>query len=549
MKKTHSTSNIQMGQPADNAEKGGRGPWQIRLQYIKPFVVWMRKRNLLSHVAYGMYVMLHIISCITTTVGLATVMGSDSTALGWVLPVAISLVCQGAIGSSGHVLRNCLPQRKWLRGLAAGCVLCIGTSVSVGFAYGFWWHLLSAEDLAAEVAASEIQSVIEPAEEYSFQLSESASKLEQLESYSASRAEVEAKDGFTCENIGGERGPRFRLRQKDKEMFQTLASGVRRNAGKVREQVNELRALQYAPTSHDQYKAGINQLLSQMRPIVLADQRPLIGQLSDRIELGRGEIIDDLSPLIAPLTFHCSDTLLEDLLEVAIASLKNLPEIAANVPAALNFHSPDRKTSVNIAYQELANLTGVAVSTEGRALPEGDWVPLVLAVFVDGLILLIPWVFGGSASQSYGNESPGSRPHSILSHLDAALEFDSKRPRPSSRQVVDFALGPRSADPTLLHVFEPYVVESAKFDLVIMPLGISNPKIKALQNVLRVLNWRPYIRRCKVTPFLRRNLQFGGLALANAKYASIYRIESGMLPVLMLEDFRDSLSPQPTDDD
>ena len=497
-----------------------------QFQRIQTLIAAMRGLDTLKIFAYFAYYVLHAFSLFTTTYGIAVVLDVEDSFFGWIVPSAISLAVQTMIGVSGHLFRRAFRRRRWDIFVASAAMLTICVSISVGFAYAFWWHHLRSDRVAREVAAAETDRVIRPVQAFSHHLSVVSDSLDHLAMYSAERADVERKTGGTCEEVGQGAGPRTRLREADKRRFEALARGFANTAGEAQQALGELhdRRETYDPARHDDHAAAVNRILQRVRPLVRTNYEPTIDQLGERVERGRGEMEDDLTGE----RYRCRDSHLEDFVRQAIGPLERLQNIRQDVPTELVLHRPDRLSSLAVAYRQLGTLLGVSNGADNESLSReaADATPLLLALTVDAVIFLLPFAFHERSSGADGGDDGGNG-RDFIGEINAAVDPDSPAPGTAAYRLLNFAYedGERR---NLYDLFDRFLIEGRRRDEIVLPFDRETPESRALRRVLQALGWRPHFPRLRVTSWLRQRLR-SCQDLNDVSVVALYRIEPGLM--------------------
>ena len=475
-----------------------------------------------GYAAYGVF---HVVSLSTTTYGIGVVMQVDG--VGWVVPFLISLAVQTMIGVSGHRLQRA---RGWRLRAASVPILLICISISIGFAFGFWWHLLRSESVARDIAVEQSDRITRPVQAFTHHLSVAADSLDRLAAYSADRAATERRAGGTCEAaVGDGAGPRTRLREADDRMFGLLAERFRSTAANAETAVNELQTLRetYDPASHDAHEAAVNRVMLRVRPLVTASYEPTIAQLEARIARGRGELVDDQTGE----RYRCRDSHLGDFVREAIGTLQQLQGVREDVPAELDFHRPDQRTSLAFAYRQLATLLRFATADHRSPAPEAaDLVPLLLALTVDVVIFMVPFLF----PQNDGDGDGDGRDY--VAEINAAVEPDPRTPDTVTDRLLSFAFND-DACRTPYDILDRFRVEGRRHDEILLPFDLETTESRAARKLLQALERRPYVRQLHLKPAQRRKLRQD---LGDARLATLYRLEPEFMADLAKERVRQS---------
>ena len=496
---------------------------------ISTLIAWLTKYGTLRSIGYSGYLTFHTISFLTTASGIAAVVNAHLMA-GRLVPSLVvagllSAAVQAMVGVFGHRFREASRRRERTATVASLTIVVICGSVSVGFAYSFWWELFRGDAVAAEVAVAENDRIVAPVEAFDHQVRTASSSLDRLAAYSAERAATELRVGGTCEAVGQGAGPRTRLRKTDARVFRALADEMARTSAGTRAALGELQDLRsiYDPATHDQYTHKVNQILQRLRPVLADRQQRVIAQLLARIQRGRGEMEDDLTGE----RFRCRDSQLEAFLEQAVKPLERVQEIGDDVPKELRFHRPGRRSALAVAYGQLGGLIGFsgAAGSDFSSPEPADVAPLVLAAIVDVVLFIFPFgldLRGGGTGPRPGdaNRAAGSFP---------------MPPGVAMGDLRQLAYGPSpSAD--LYALFERFTVRASNHDLVLLPVSRRSRKSKKAELVLDAVGARPTARSVPMTTRLRAATK--QLPTAFGDRVTVYRLKKGFLADLALHRVR-----------
>ncbi len=483
---------------------------------------------------YGAYGVFHLVSLCTTTSGIGFVFQAEGIV--WVVSFLLSLAVQTMIGVSGHRLRRGWRGRRGVVVAASTAILMICVSISIGFAYAYWWHFLRSDRVAHDVAVAQNDRITRPVQVFTHHLSVAADSLERLASYSAERAATERRVGGTCEAVGDGAGPRTRLREADDRTFGSLAERFRDTAANAETAVGQLQDLRetYDPASHDDHEAAVNRIMQRVRPLVTASYAPTIAQLEARIARGRGELVDDLTGE----RYRCRDSHLEEFVQQAIGSLRQLQDVRGQVPAELGFHRPDHHAALAVAYSQLGSLLGFTAGPDhgSPARETADSVPLLFAVTVDFVIFMVPFFFPAKLDDD-GDGDDGDR-RDFIGEINEAVEPAPRAPGVVTRRLLRFAFrDDESRNP--YDLLDGFRIERRQCDEIVLPFEPETPESTAARRLLQLLGRRPHVRQLRATPRLRRELRHG----LDAEFVTLYRIEPEFMVALATERVRQSSAP------
>lgn len=315
------------------------------------------------------------------------------------------------------------PLSIWVRGLyTIGYVLL--TLISVGFGFGFYWKVLQSRaeaTMSAESAVSQVQNALQLGQTRLEQLQTTFAALTTL---STEKAERERTQGGTCPNSPPGDGPRRRLRDNDAQTFQFAGEFVKTRVEAVRNDIAALNAdltkvITRAPETMDA-NGTRNQFLREMnRKLDLTITRfnafrgdPQLAQIQEglakraeqaRFDDGRGG------------TFACPDTQLQVALRGAVRAIAEMPQLdnaeiatvegseaiieafrrlTVTTVGAMSFQLPPSPERLRELQQEAVSKAekspkDVAILEASPGLGDRDYIPLLVALFVDFCILLV----------------------------------------------------------------------------------------------------------------------------------------------------------------
>lgn len=306
--------------------------------------------------------------------------------------------------------------RWWLRPLYAVGYFVLFL-IAVGFAFGFYWKYLEAGSATTSAAETSLGEV-----EVTMQLG--TSRLEQLQTtfmtlgrISSEKAEKERTVGGTCVGSAAGDGPRRRLRDADAQRFQFANEFTAQRVTAVKADITAVsgdlqKLLLKDPATIDAATGSRNAFIGELnRRLSLVATRfnalrtdPQLRQLSDEFKL---RAVQTTFPDDRGGTIACPDPQLQTALNGVVRAIGELPELH---PALLRAY--EGSEAVVEAFRRLT-VSGVAAANEiaatvqngiaatglvARAQPlppvaggltQRDYIPLLIAIFVDICILLV----------------------------------------------------------------------------------------------------------------------------------------------------------------
>jgi hypothetical protein len=298
--------------------------------------------------------------------------------------------------------------------------------ISVAFAFGFYWRFLEAGAQTTQAAGSSIFEVEKALQTGQSRLELLQSTFTSLSTISSQKAASERASGGTCPNSRAGEGPRRRLRETDSQRFQFANDLIASRTGAVKADITDLngdlqRVLKKDPTTIDPetgtrtvFIEGIDRKLGLVATRFNALRSdPQIRQIRDEFAARAKQTAfpDDRGG-----TFVCPDGQLQIALNGVVRSIDNLPELQKP-----ELRSVEGSEAVIEAFRRLSNTAiGLVVrgqvppspeqilrgqaSAGARSQPAGleqaftqdkaglsdrDYIPLMIAIFVDVCILLV----------------------------------------------------------------------------------------------------------------------------------------------------------------
>jgi hypothetical protein len=293
--------------------------------------------------------------------------------------------------------------------------------ISVAFAFGFYWRFLEAGSQTTQAAGASVFRVQQALQGGQSRLEQLQSTFAQLTRISNEKAERERTVGGTCPNSRPGDGPRRRLREADAQRFQFAASLIDTRTNAVKTDIADLntelqKLLRKDPSTID--------AATQTRTPFIEDLDRKIGLVITRFNQLRNEpqlrqIRDEFAARANQVNFPdernqpfpCPDPQLQIALNGVVRSIDTFPELQKP-----ELRSVEGSEAVIEAFRRLSN-TAVSLVTKGKLPPtpeqlreqgiqsaqtgvpnvaedraglsERDYIPLMIAIFVDVCILLV----------------------------------------------------------------------------------------------------------------------------------------------------------------
>jgi hypothetical protein len=361
---------------------------------------------------------LSLLSWISTYTGIMELIAASTGQIDWVPRVAVAfavfmlqLMILYVLDAmfSGHI-------RWWLWPpyIVGYCVLFL---ISVGFAFGFYWKYLEAGAQTTALAEASLREVQQTLQLGTTRLEQMQSTFATLAQISSEKAERERTEGRTCPNSPPGDGPRRRLRDADAQRFQFANQYVAQRVEDVNADIravnNDLQKILTKDTSTIDPATGSRRLfigdLNRRLGLIAARfnalrSDPQLLQLRDEFA-ARGE--QTRFPNGRGGTFFCPDPQLKTALNGVVRAINELPELE---PPLLRAY--EGSEAVIEAFRRLTNSSlnawseaeagiqngfaaiGLAAPTDPvpatvNGLAERDYIPLMIAIFVDLCILLV----------------------------------------------------------------------------------------------------------------------------------------------------------------
>ncbi|MGO9544523.1 MAG: hypothetical protein ACLPPF_06985 [Rhodomicrobium sp.] len=295
--------------------------------------------------------------------------------------------------------------------------------ISVAFAFGFYWRFLEAGAQTSQAAGTSVFEVERALQTGQSRLELLQSTFTTLSTISTQKAATEHASGGTCPNSRAGEGPRRRLRETDAQRFQFANELMASRTNAVKADIADLnselqRVLRKDPATIDPatgtrtiFIEGLDRKLGLVVTRFNALRTdPQIRQIRDEFAARAKQTTfpDDRGG-----TFICPDGQLQIALDGVVRSIDNLPELQKP-----ELRSVEGSEAVIEAFRRLSN-TAIGLVVHGKAPPspeaimkehggierpgslesaftqdkaglsDRDYIPLMIAIFVDICILLV----------------------------------------------------------------------------------------------------------------------------------------------------------------
>jgi hypothetical protein len=295
--------------------------------------------------------------------------------------------------------------------------------ISVAFAFGFYWRFLEAGAQTTQAAGTSIFEVQRALQTGQSRLELLQNTFTTLATISTKKAETERTVGGTCPYSRAGDGPRRRLRETDAQRFQFADGLIATRTSAVKADIADLntdlqRVLKKDPSTIDAAtgtRTAFIEGLDRKLGLVLARFNslrgdPQIRQLRDEFaaRAKQSSFPDD-----AGGSFVCPDGQLKIALDGVVRSIDDLPDLQkpelrsvegseavieafrrlSNTAIAFVAHGklPPSPEQVRKAQGSAAQPGGLeaAFTQDAAGLSDRDYIPLMIAIFVDVCILLV----------------------------------------------------------------------------------------------------------------------------------------------------------------
>ena len=278
--------------------------------------------------------------------------------------------------------------------------------ISVGFAFGFYWKYLEAGNVTTSTAESSIIQVEKDLQTGTSRMEQLQTTFASLARISSEKAETERNSGGTCPGSRAGDGPRRRLRDGDAQRFTFANDFITPRIGEVKNDFTQLnndlqKIRQRDPSVTDPVTGTRGAFMAELnRKLGLVATRfnalkndPQLLQLRDefRARGSQTSFPDDRGG-----TFICPDQQLRTALNGVVRAIEELPqldppEVRAYEGSEAVLEAFRRLTESGIGWVNSATsvVTGAPVAEVANGLTQRDYVPLIIAIFVDICILLV----------------------------------------------------------------------------------------------------------------------------------------------------------------
>ncbi|MGO9482959.1 MAG: hypothetical protein ACLPX9_00015 [Rhodomicrobium sp.] len=342
--------------------------------------------------------------------------------------------------------------------------------ISVAFAFGFYWRFLEAGAQTTQAAGTSIFQVQRALQTGQSQLELLQSTFTTLSTISSQKAATERASGGTCPNSRAGEGPRRRLRETDAQRFQFANDLIANRTSAVKADIADLnadlqRVLKKDPSTIDPAtgtRTAFIEGLDRKLGLVVARFNtlrtdPQIRQLRDEFaaRAKQTSFSDETGG-----TFICPDGQLKIALDGVVRSIDDLPELQKP-----ELRSVEGSEAVIEAFRRLSN-TAIGLVVHGKAPPspeqirkeqgglerpsslqsaftqdkaglsDRDYIPLMIAIFVDICILLVsvnrPFGPFFNLGQDLSRARQRGPMHGVLETFYGVFQaqFDSQRQEP-----------------------------------------------------------------------------------------------------------------------
>jgi len=290
--------------------------------------------------------------------------------------------------------------------------------ISVAFAFGFYWRFLEAGAQTTQAAGSSVFQVQRSLQNGQSRLELLQTALSTLANVSSQKAQTERTSGGTCPASRPGDGPRRRLREADAQRFQYANELIASRTNAVKSDIADLsgelqRILKKDPATIDPTNGTRTAFIEGLdRKLGLVTERfnalktdPQLRQIRDDFQLRAKQTVfaEDRGG-----TFSCPDAQLQSALNAVIRSLDDLPQLQkpelrsvegseavteafrrlSNTTIGLIFNGKAPPSPERIRLEQAAN-PAATVSQDEAGLSDRDYIPLLIAIFVDACILLV----------------------------------------------------------------------------------------------------------------------------------------------------------------
>jgi hypothetical protein len=296
--------------------------------------------------------------------------------------------------------------------------------ISVAFAFGFYWRFLEAGAQTTQAAGSSVFQVQQALQTGQSRLELLQTTFTTLSTISSQKASTERASGGTCPSSRAGEGPRRRLRETDAQRFQFANDLIASRTNAVKTDIADLntdlqRVLKKDPATIDPETGTRTTFIEGLdRKLGLVATRfnslradPQLRQIRDEFAARAKQTTfpDDRGG-----TFVCPDGQLQIALNGVVRSIDDLPELQkpelrsvegseavieafrrlSNTAIGLVVHGKVPPSPEQIRVEQGGQSQGpaglaAAVTQDKAGLSDRDYIPLMIAIFVDVCILLV----------------------------------------------------------------------------------------------------------------------------------------------------------------
>ena len=361
---------------------------------------------------------LSLLAWISTYTGIMELIAASTGQIGWVPRIAVAFAVFMLQLMILYVLDSMFSgQLRWWLWPLYIIGYCILFLISVGFAFGFYWKYLEAGSVTTASAEASLREVQQTLQLGTTRLEQMQSTYATLAQISAQKAETERTAGRTCPNSPPGDGPRRRLRDADSERFRFADQYIQQRVNEVKTDITAVnddlqKILLKDPSTIDPATGSRNAFIGTLnRRLGLVSTRfnalrsdPQLLQLRDEFAKRADQTTfpDDRGG-----TFVCPDPQLRTALNGVVRATNELPELHPPLLRAyegseavieafrrLTNSGIGTANSISASIQNGFAAIGIAspareIAQTANGLTDRDYIPLMIAIFVDVCILLV----------------------------------------------------------------------------------------------------------------------------------------------------------------
>lgn len=518
-----------------DADRGQLRFWLGRLRLQSP--TWSR------WLVWILFLLCFGLSLVATVTGLRDLMmGSerDSVTLMSLVPVGLGLVI--LFGMAALPTQISETDRWWEKlGLLLLLLVLIFFSVTIGFS--FYWNLFGGQRHASNVATIEIDRVRRPVVRYLVHLDAAEEALKRLRDHSSVKADEERTTGGCQPGVGGNEGPRFRMRQNDVTQFGAYSNDLAnmKNFGGAKNLDALLKILQNeADLDHDEMTVQVNETLAEIRSIIQR-QSNQITVLGDFLESRKKQLDETIKEPGTGLPFFCTDDILKTRIRVVQKHLEQMKKAGTKLPQPqdLTWYRPDRHSAWLFAVNDLLSRIPFVDYDKPSNIEQADaagWTWL-FAIVIDFVVIFLPMLLWKNPSKSKMDPAMASI-DGRLSELEAVLEPGSVG-QLDEGPVLTFAREHWSSS-GIYNLIWKYTIQMKKRCLVIIP-NEDTPQFCILVRLLDVLGYGgSFVIQKQLSPRYRRRI----LGFIGDSEVRIYKMSRGFLRAVAANGLRQIAPPR-----